>query len=255
MTDRMAVTAPARDQVARQRGPWGIWATLGWTLMAATFSLLVVAAVVRALVWWDNNLSDYQFLFRYGDPAGSAVLILTYVMLIVALVFAARRAGWSAADYLALVRPRGRYVLFGLLCVLLPFLVTFAHALQFDVSQLFNPHGFDRARAANGLATHVIAVALAAPVMEEIVFRGFLYRGFSESWIGVAGTIALTSAAWALMHVGQGTAGMIDTALQGVAWGWLRWYTGSTAATIACHVANNAFFSALIVANLYGWFG
>lgn len=111
------------------------------------------------------------------------------------------------------------------------------------------------ARAAGGLLVHVIAVAIAAPVMEEIVFRGFLYRGLSESRIGVAGTIVLTSVAWALLHVGMGTAGMVDTALQGVAWGWLRWYTGSTAATIAWHVVNNGFFSLLIIASLYGWFG
>jgi CAAX protease family protein len=258
MIDHIAATASAADgdqELLGQPRPWGIWATLGWTLVAVIFSLMVAPAAVRGLAWWDNSLADYQFLFRYGDPAGSSVLILSYLLLILALVFAARRAGWSARDYLALVRPRGRYLLFGLLCVLLPLLITFAHALQFDVSQLFNPHGFDRARAANGLAAHIVAVALAAPVMEEILFRGFLFRGFSESWIGVVGTIALTSVAWALMHVGQGAAGMIDTALHGVAWGWLRWYTGSTVATIACHVANNAFFSALIVANLYGWFG
>jgi membrane protease YdiL (CAAX protease family) len=59
--------------------------------------------------------------------------------------------------------------------------------------------------------THIIALALAAPVTEEIVFRGFLYRGFSESRIGVAGTIALT-VAWALIHIVQGTAVLIDTA-------------------------------------------
>ena len=57
------------------------------------------------------------------------------------------------------------------------------------------------------------------------------------------------------MHVGHGTAGMIDIALHGVLWGWLRWYTSSTIATIAVHVANNALISALIVANLYCWFG
>jgi len=144
-----------------------------------------------------------NFLFRNGDPAASSVLILGYLAVILALVFAARLAGWSASDYLALVRPRGRYVLFfGLFCVLLPPLITFAHALQFDVSQLFNPHGFDRARAANGLAVHAIEVALAAPMIEEILFRGFLYRGLSESRIGVVGTIILTSVTWALMHVG-----------------------------------------------------
>ena len=257
MTDHIAANpGDDKQEMLGQPGPWGFWATLGWALLALAFSLLVSVVASLGLVRWDKSLSDYQFLFRNGDPAASSVLILGYLAVILALVFAARLAGWSASDYLALVRPRGRYVLFfGLFCVLLPPLITFAHALQFDVSQLFNPHGFDRARAANGLAVHAIEVALAAPMMEEILFRGFLYRGLSESRIGVVGTIILTSVTWALMHVGHGSAGMIDIALHGVLWGWLRWYTGSTIATIAVHVANNALISALIVANLYGWFG
>jgi len=91
--------------------------------------------------------------------------------------------------------------------------------------------------------------------MEEILFRGFLYRGLSESRIGVVGTIILTSVTWALMHVGarHGRHDRYRAARRPV--GLLRWYTGSTIATIAVHVANNALISALIVANLYGWFG
>jgi membrane protease YdiL (CAAX protease family) len=256
MADQIAtVSAPKDSGAAGQPRPWGVWATLGWTLLALAVSLLVSVAVARGLVWWDKSLSDYQFLFRNGDPVGSSVLILSYVVLVAVLAFAAKRSGWGVVAYLALVRPRGRYVLFGLASVVLPLLLTFVHALQFDASQLVTPHGFDRARAAGGLLVHVIAVAIAGPVMEEIVFRGFLYRGLSESRIGVAGTVVLTSVAWALLHVGKGSAGMIDTALHGVLWGWLRWYTSSTTATIACHVAYNGFVTLLIIANLYGWFG
>ena len=48
---------------------------------------------------------------------------------------------------------------------------------------------------------------------------------------------------------------MIDTAMHGVIWGWLRWYTGSIWVTIGAHVANNAIAVLLTVAALYGWFG
>lgn len=256
MADPIATMSGFASQAALVRPrPWGVWATLGWTLLALAVTALAAFALVGALVRWDRSLSDYQFLFRNGDPIGSSMLIFCYLVLIASLAFAAKRSGWSAADYLALVRPRGHYMLFGLACVALPILVTFAHALEFDVRKLVAPHGFDRALMANSLAVHVIAVAVAAPVMEEIVFRGFLYRGLSESRLGVAGTIVLTSVVWALMHFDRNAAAIIDRALHGVAWGWLRWYTGSTATTIACHVANNGFAVVLILANLFGWFG
>jgi len=88
--------------------PGGVWATLRWALLAMAFSLLVSVVASLGLVRWDKSLSNYQFLFRNGDPAASSVLILGYQAVILALVFAARLAGWSASDYLAPVRPRGR---------------------------------------------------------------------------------------------------------------------------------------------------
>jgi membrane protease YdiL (CAAX protease family) len=45
-----------------------------------------------------------------------------------------------------------------------------------------------------------------------------------------------------MMHYESSASGMIDVAGGGgVALGWLRWYTGSTLTTIACHIANNTF--------------
>jgi membrane protease YdiL (CAAX protease family) len=248
-------TLPMSAEPNPAAGPWGFWATLGWTLLAFTVGLLVAGVVVTGLVRWDTSLSDYEFLFRNGNPIGSSVMLLSYGVLITVLVFAARCSGSSAAEYLGFVRPRGRYVLAGLLCMVFPLLLTFAHAMQFDASQFLNAHGFDRARAANGLIIHVMAVVVIGPVMEEIVFRGFLYRGLSATRIGIAGTVVITALVWALMHAGKGPAGIFDTAIHGIAWGWLRWYTGSIWIPIASHVATNGFAVLLILLGLYGWFG
>ena len=68
----------------------------------------------------------------------------------------------------------------------------------------------------------------------------------------MVGAIILTSLIWTLMHDSKSFAGMIDTALHGVAWGWLRWYTGSLWTPIACHVAYNGTISGLAIARLYG---
>jgi membrane protease YdiL (CAAX protease family) len=235
--------------------PWGPWASLGWAALAQAAGLAAVAACAWVLAQSNPNLFDYQFLFRSGDPLGSSLLILSYVVLVATLCIAIRRAGWDVALYLALVKPRGRYVSYAIVWTVLSLLLTFAHSTQFDVSQFLHPHGYDHARLMNGLLIHFVAVVIAAPLMEEILFRGFLYRGLSESRIGVVGAIILTSLIWTFMHDSKSAAGMIDTALHGVAWGWLRWYTGSLWTPIACHVAYNGTISGLAIARLYGWFG
>jgi uncharacterized protein len=235
--------------------PWGPWASLGWAALAQAAGLAAVAAVAVVLATSDARLFDYQFLFRDGDPIASSLLILSYVVLVTTLCIAIRRAGWDVVLYLALVKPRGRYVMYATVWTILPLLLTFANSTQFDVSLFLHPHGFDRARLMNGLLIHFAAIVIAAPLMEEILFRGFLYRGLSESRIGVVGAIILTSLIWTFMHDSKSAAGMIDTALHGVAWGWLRWYTGSLWTPIACHVAYNGTISGLALARLYGWFG
>ena len=47
----------------------------------------------------------------------------------------------------------------------------------------------------------VLAFAVVAPLTEELLARGFLYRGWSESFLRVPGAIVLSSLVWTAMHV------------------------------------------------------
>jgi len=240
--------------------PLGFWATLGWTLLAVAAGLLAMLAVGATLARWDPSLNVAQEMLRPGGRSAivSSLLMLMQGVIVAILIFAARRSRGSALMYLGLVRPRGRYVLLGFLCVVLPLLFIFAHA-QFDIRQIVPPEQFGRAREANIWHMQayllIISAVIAAPIMEEIVFRGFLYRGLSATRLGVVGTILITSVVWALIHIEKSPAAMFDTAVHGVIWGWLRWYTGSTWVTIGAHTANNAIAVLLSVAAMYGLFG
>jgi len=46
-----------------------------------------------------------------------------------------------------------------------------------------------------------IAAVVFAPLFEEGFFRGFLFVGFKQSRLGSFGTILITSAAWAALHI------------------------------------------------------
>src|SRR4029077_3273392 len=56
------------------------------------------------------------------------------------------------------------------------------------------------ARHAGLLWLLLIADCLVAPVTEEFAMRGFLFRGWSKSFLGPVGAILLTSAIWTLLH-------------------------------------------------------
>ncbi len=49
----------------------------------------------------------------------------------------------------------------------------------------------------------LIAVVITIPFMEELLFRGFLFKGFSQSRLGNIGSIFLISFIFASLHIGQ----------------------------------------------------
>ncbi len=95
------------------------------------------------------------------------------------------------------------------------------------------------AKMAGSLPLFFLAVIVVAPLGEEIAFRGFLFRGLSNTWLGIAGTIIVTSAIWALMHVQYDWVEIAQILLIGLVLGWLRWASGSTALTILLHMLTN----------------
>ena len=81
----------------------------------------------------------------------------------------------------------------------------------------------------------ILALVVAAPVMEELLFRGFLLRGYAASRLGPVGAVLLTSAAWASMHVQYEVFYVVQIFILGCVFGWLRLRSGSTTLTLILH--------------------
>lgn len=92
----------------------------------------------------------------------------------------------------------------------------------------------------------IMAVAIGAPLSEELLFRGFLLPALSRSRLGFKGASVLTTLAWTAMHAGYSAAGMIEVFLVGLYLSWLLWRTGSLRVPLVCHAATNT----LVVAAL-----
>jgi membrane protease YdiL (CAAX protease family) len=84
----------------------------------------------------------------------------------------------------------------------------------------------------------LLYVVSVVPVLEEIVFRGFVQTPFVRRWGRWPG-VAMSSTVFALAHLSDVQA-VLPLFVLAMALGWLRERTGSLAAPIALHVANNA---------------
>ena len=69
--------------------------------------------------------------------------------------------------------------------------------------------------------------------------RGFLYRGWSESTLGVPGAIFLSSLAWTSLHLQYDWFFFGEVFSIGLLLGYLRYRTNSTWLTIVLHGINN----------------
>jgi membrane protease YdiL (CAAX protease family) len=84
-----------------------------------------------------------------------------------------------------------------------------------------------------------LAVVVVAPIGEEIVFRGFLFRGLVRPGYERLAIVAI-ALAWALLHIQYDWLGMAQIFAAGLILGWFRWASGSTVLTIVMHVLINA---------------
>ncbi len=86
----------------------------------------------------------------------------------------------------------------------------------------------------------LVAIAVGAPLMEELVFRGFLLSAISRSRLGFAAASVITSACWTSLHASYSLFGLVEVFAVGLYFSWLLWRTGSLRVPIFCHAAYNA---------------
>jgi membrane protease YdiL (CAAX protease family) len=93
----------------------------------------------------------------------------------------------------------------------------------------------------------LFGAVICAPLAEELLFRGYIYRGL-ERGLGAAAAVGLSSLAFALYHVDPvHVAGVL---ILGLWLGWLRHTTGSLWPCVAAHGANNLLWAVVARA---GW--
>ncbi|MEA1943330.1 MAG: type II CAAX endopeptidase family protein [Pseudomonadota bacterium] len=87
----------------------------------------------------------------------------------------------------------------------------------------------------------ILLTLVAAPLAEEILFRGWMLPMMIARGVPVLFAIVISALAFGLLHIAQGLLVMTSTFLLGIALGVARVATGRVAAPLLGHAANNAF--------------
>jgi uncharacterized protein len=245
LMDSLASENPPVIVASAQATPriWKFWGTALWGLFVFAAMFIGQIAVVA------------YFVLRQGGPINMAAAIhvvgggLTTSLSVVMGVPAVMLALWIAirptrtrfADYLALRGTSWKMLLIGIaaMVVLVMGWDLVSRVLGREVQPGFMGDVLKSAQADGSVWLLVIAFCVAAPMSEELLARGFLYRGWSESFLRVPGAILLSSLAWTALHLQYNWFFFFEIFTIGLLLGYLRYRSGSLWLTIVLHGLNN----------------
>lgn len=214
---------------------FGIAATLGFAFIALVFGETIGLEAVRAAVGGDIARAS-----RDGAAVAVSLLVGNPIQ-VVTLALATRMTGEDLFAYLGLDVPRRRVVIAAIaaLAVLIAAGDLLTLAFGRDLVPAFQLEVHRTAQSEGALLPLWVAMIVVAPVGEEILFRGFLFRGFiHEPRNAVPGILAI-SLIWSLLHVQYDWFGTALVFALGVFLGFVRLWSGSTTLTIVLHMLVN----------------
>lgn len=225
--------------------PWGPWATVGWTLftqVASSAAVMLGLVVVVGVGARDASTEEVQRRLEEYVQSGQflslSVWIQTAVTVPLVLLLANVRRGATSRPYLGLepvtLGSVARWVL---------------ASTAFVVASDLLGQLLDRPLVWEGFREMYVsaepkwllwsALVIAAPLMEELLFRGFMLPGLVRSRLGEWGAVIVASLAWTALHLQYGAFELGIVFLGGLILGFARLRTGSVVTPLAMHFVWN----------------
>ena len=224
---------------------WGTLATVLWSLVVVGFFFAVqlgffVAFMSATMAHLPPEVLAREMarLATNGDVLAAATLISSPACVLVLFAILALKRGARLSDTLAFDVPA--LATFGRWLLALVALAVAFDAFSWLIGKPIVPEFMETVyRSAEGRATLWFAIVVAAPLFEELLFRGFVITGLSRSRIGPAGAVIVASVAWAAIHVQYDLYGIGMIMALGLLFGAARVRTGSVVVPMAMHAASN----------------
>jgi membrane protease YdiL (CAAX protease family) len=236
---------------------WGLWATVAWGVAVvavwqfAQIATIVVAALPQVVALMSAGKSQrldtdalVTAMFQ-GNPVFIGMIVGGAVGCgAIALVVKLKR-GASLSSYLRIqpVSSRTLLIWFAVMTVFLFGSSTLFRLLDISVGSESTLDLYDRTQTP---LLFWFAMIVVAPLFEEGLFRGFLFRAFDSGFLGIGATILVTSTLWAVMHIQYSWYGIGLIWVDGLLLGAARAVSGSLLVPLALHVANNFEFLMIV---------
>jgi uncharacterized protein len=217
---------------------WGYWATLGWAFLAFVASQCLALAILLLL-----GISDLDSLVNapFDGKLVTLFIVIANPIMIGIIMLAIVTARAKPVEYLALNLPPRRYAGIGIACLI--GLIAIGDALLYwggyELVTPFQVQSYTTAAAEGWLAALWVGAVIVAPAGEEVLFRGFLFRGWARSDRAAWPAIVIISLLWAALHVQYDWTGIVQIFVVGLFLGWIRWRSGSTLLTFLLHALFN----------------
>ena len=222
----------------------GRWATLGFAVLTYVLGDVIAAAVVSIVVPASENFN------RSYDGTSQAVFVLvssSVSVVYLVLGLASWRSGPSVLAYLGLDIPRRRHIAITVAGLALWIVFTAILDLVLDRdAEPFMLAIYRSAQAEGSLIWLWLETVVVAPIREELLFRGFMFRGFVHTQRDAIPSIVFISLIWSLTHFRYDWLTIAEVFVLGLLLGLVRWSTGSTTLTILLHAINNLVGSILV---------
>ncbi len=240
---------------ARPAVAWGPAAALVVTALAFV-GAQVIAGVLLTLISGTTSLSDAWLTSTAGQFYFVLISDILIFLAILAFVHSrgaklgslglARNPAWRDLGYALL----GYAVYFGIFLVVVTLTAAFTQ-INIDQKQEL---GFDYLAGSTDKLMAVVSLVLLPPIVEEIVFRGFLFTGMRKK-LHFTGAALITSAVFASLHLFGSSSGLLwiaglDTLVMSLVLCYLREKTGALWAPMAVHCLKNAIAFTLLLSSI-----
>lgn len=220
---------------------WGFAGTLIWGLLISLLYIIIQVSAVLAYaqINYGNISEELLSELEFDATALSLATISTLIICNMAVCGVIKlKKNSSLKSYLALNRISLSEIRYWVIATIVLIIVfdTLTYFLGKPIVPEFMSEVYN---SANHLWLLVIALVVAAPVFEELFFRGFLISGLSSTFIGPIGAILLSSISWAAVHLQYDLYGMFMIFVAGILLGVARLKTNSLFIPILMHATMN----------------
>ena len=220
---------------------WGFTGTLVWTTVIALSFILIQIAVMIIFIQFEyadaapaeieKIMKDIQNNGLFLSIATIATFIgcSSIIMGIVKLKKGSNIKHYLGLNLVNLTTARYWFIIFiGLMFI--------SELLTFSLGKPLVPEFVTTLYSStDSLFLLWIAIVIAAPIFEELFFRGFIITGLSSTIMGPIGAIALSSIAWAAIHIQYDLYLITTIFVFGLVLGYVRLKTNSVLLTIGLH--------------------